>query len=48
LREADRDCYKIDLDLFAPAVLIINNVITGKTFGAEKIDAGILIKSLGF
>jgi methenyltetrahydromethanopterin cyclohydrolase len=47
-READRDFYKIDHNLFAPAVLIINNVKTGKTFKAGEINAGILRGSLGF
>jgi methenyltetrahydromethanopterin cyclohydrolase len=47
-READRDFYKIDHNLFAPALLIINNVKTGKTFKAGEINAGILKESLGF
>jgi methenyltetrahydromethanopterin cyclohydrolase len=46
--EADRDFYKIDHNLFAPAVLIINNVKTGKTLKAGEINAGILRESLGF
>jgi methenyltetrahydromethanopterin cyclohydrolase len=47
-READRDFYKIDHALFAPALLMINNVKTGKTFTAGKVNAGILRESLGF
>jgi len=47
-READRDFYKIDHNLFAPALLIINNVKTGKTFKAGEINAEILKESLGF
>ena len=46
-READRDFYKIDHALFAPALLMINNVKTGKTFTAGKVNAGILKESLG-
>jgi methenyltetrahydromethanopterin cyclohydrolase len=47
-READRDFYKIDHDLFAPATLIINNVKTGKTFKAGEINPKVLAESLGF
>jgi methenyltetrahydromethanopterin cyclohydrolase len=46
--EADKDFYKIDHNLFAPAVIIINNIKTGKTFKAGKINPKILIESLGF
>ena len=44
-READRDFYKIDHNLFAPATLIINNVKTGHTFRAGKINAKALKES---
>jgi methenyltetrahydromethanopterin cyclohydrolase len=47
-READRDFYKIDHALFAPALLMINNVKTGRTFTAGEVNAGILKESLGF
>jgi methenyltetrahydromethanopterin cyclohydrolase len=47
-READRDFYKIDHNLFAPALLIINNVKTGKTFKAGEINPKVLAESLGF
>ncbi len=47
-READRDFYKIDHGLFAPAVLIINNTKTGKTFKAGQINPKVLSQSLGF
>jgi methenyltetrahydromethanopterin cyclohydrolase len=47
-KEADRDFYKIDSNLFAPAVLIINNVKTGKIFRAGEINPEVLKKSLGF
>jgi methenyltetrahydromethanopterin cyclohydrolase len=47
-READKDFYKIDHNLFAPAVLMINNARTGKTFKAGKINPKVLSESLGF
>jgi methenyltetrahydromethanopterin cyclohydrolase len=47
-KEADRDFYKIDYNLFAPAVLIINNMKTGKIFKAGEINPEVLTKSLGF
>jgi methenyltetrahydromethanopterin cyclohydrolase len=47
-READKDFYKIDHGLFAPANLIINNAKTGKTFKAGQINHKVLAQSLGF
>ncbi|MCL2172595.1 MAG: methenyltetrahydromethanopterin cyclohydrolase [Nitrososphaerota archaeon] len=47
-READKDFYKIDHNLFAPALIIVNSIKTGKTFKAGKINTQILLKSLGF
>ncbi len=47
-READKDFYKIDHGLFAPAAIIINNAKTGKTFKAGKINPKVLAQSLGF
>ncbi len=47
-READKDFYKIDHNLFAPAVLMINNAKTGKVFKAGEINPKILAESLGF
>jgi methenyltetrahydromethanopterin cyclohydrolase len=47
-READKDFYKIDHGLFAPAVLMINNVKTGRTFKAGQINPKVLAESLGF
>jgi methenyltetrahydromethanopterin cyclohydrolase len=44
-READCDFYKIDHNLFAPATLVINNVKTGHTFRAGKINAEALKES---
>jgi methenyltetrahydromethanopterin cyclohydrolase len=47
-KEADRDFYKIDHNLFAPAVLMINNAKTGRVFKAGGINSKILTESLGF
>lgn len=47
-READRDFYKIDAKLFAPATLMINNKRTGKTLKAGQINPAVLAESLGF
>jgi len=47
-READKDFYKIDHNLFAPAVLMINNAKTGRSFRAGKVNAKVLAESLGF
>jgi methenyltetrahydromethanopterin cyclohydrolase len=47
-QEADKDFYKIDHGLFAPANLIINNAKTGKTFKAGQINPKVLAQSLGF
>jgi methenyltetrahydromethanopterin cyclohydrolase len=45
---AEYNFYKIDPNLFAPAVVIINNVRSGGTFKAGEINSEILLKSLGF
>ena len=37
-READRDFYKIDHNLFAPAVLAVNNAKTGNVFEAGQTN----------
>ncbi len=47
-READKDFYKIDHGLFAPAILMINNAKTGRTFKAGQINPKVLAQSLGF
>jgi len=47
-KEANYDFYKIDPNLFAPAVVTINNVKTGNVFRAGEINTEILRKSLGF
>jgi methenyltetrahydromethanopterin cyclohydrolase len=47
-REAGKDFYKIDHGLFAPAVIIVNNAKTGRTFRAGKINPKVLAEALGF
>jgi methenyltetrahydromethanopterin cyclohydrolase len=47
-KEAGYDFYKIDPGLFAPAVFVINNSKTGKTFRAGKIDVEVFKKSIKF
>ncbi len=47
-READRDFYKIDHNLFAPAVLMVNNAKTGRVFKAGEANPEVLLQSLGF
>jgi len=47
-KEADYDFYKIDPNLFAPAILIINNLKTGNTFERGEINAKALEESFGF
>ncbi|MEM3458892.1 MAG: methenyltetrahydromethanopterin cyclohydrolase [Candidatus Bathyarchaeia archaeon] len=47
-KEANYDFYKIDPNLFAPAVVIVNNVKTGRLFKTGEINVEILVKSLGF
>ena len=47
-READKDFYKIDHGLFAPAVLMINNAKTGKILKSGQINPTVLSASLGF
>jgi methenyltetrahydromethanopterin cyclohydrolase len=44
-KEAGYDFYKIDPELFAPAVVIVNNIQTGTVFRAGKLDEAILQKS---
>lgn len=45
--EANSDFFKIDPNLFAPAVLIANNAETGSTFRNGEINAQIFKKSIG-
>jgi len=46
-KEADYDFYEIDPNLFAPAVLTLNNLETGNTFAAGKINVEALKESWG-
>lgn len=44
-KEAKYDFYKIDPNLFAPAVVVISNSKTGNTFQRGRINIGALIRS---
>jgi methenyltetrahydromethanopterin cyclohydrolase len=46
-KEANHDFYQIDPDLFAPAVLVINNAKTGNTFKGGKINLQVFKSSIG-
>jgi methenyltetrahydromethanopterin cyclohydrolase len=46
-KDANFDFYKIDPDLFAPAVLIINNVKTGNTYMNGEINDKAIKQSFG-
>jgi len=46
-REANNDFYKIDPNLFAPAVVTVNNVETGSVFKAGKINIDVFKRSIG-
>jgi methenyltetrahydromethanopterin cyclohydrolase len=43
---AGHDFYEIDPALFAPAVVMVNNIMTGSVFSAGRIDANLIAKSL--
>lgn len=45
-KAAGHDFYKIDPGLFAPAEITINDVSTGKSFHAGRVDVELLKKSL--
>jgi len=47
-KEANYDFYKIDPNLFAPAVIVINNTKTGNTFAKGEINIKALEESFGF
>ena len=47
-KQAGYDFYKVDPGLFAPAVFVVNNSKTGKTFRAGKIDVEVFKKSIKF
>ncbi len=46
-KEAGFDFYKIDTNIFAPAVVEVTNKKTGKTFKAGTVDYDVMKKSLG-
>lgn len=46
-KEAGFDFYEIDPNIFAPAIVIINNMKTGKIFRAGNIDVDVLKSSFG-
>lgn len=46
-KEAGFDFYKVDSSIFAPACVTINNLKTGSTFTAGKINPEIVKKSIG-
>ena len=46
-KEAGFDFYKIDPNIFAPAVVSINNMKTGKTLSAGSLDIEVMKSSLG-
>ncbi|MCK4320563.1 methenyltetrahydromethanopterin cyclohydrolase, partial [Candidatus Bathyarchaeota archaeon] len=43
----DYDFRRIDPDLFAPAVLIVNNAATGNTFKAGSVNLEVFRQSIG-
>jgi methenyltetrahydromethanopterin cyclohydrolase len=47
-KEANYDFYKIDPNLFAPAIIIVNNLKTGNTYQKGEINAKALTESFGF
>jgi methenyltetrahydromethanopterin cyclohydrolase len=46
-KAAGFDFYKIDPNLFAPAVVAVNNIRTGQTFRSGQIDTRILKETMG-
>ena len=46
-KKVDYDFRRIDPDLFAPAVLIINNATTGNTFKAGSVNLEVFKRSIG-
>lgn len=46
-KEAGFDFYKIDPNIFAPAIMIVNNLRTGRTFRAGSLDVPVMKDSLG-
>jgi methenyltetrahydromethanopterin cyclohydrolase len=46
-KEAGFDFYEIDPDIFAPAIVVINNLRTGNIFKAGNLDIAVLKSSFG-
>jgi len=46
-KAAGFDFYKIDPNLFAPAVVAVNNIRTGQTFRSGRIDTKVLRETMG-
>lgn len=46
-KEANNDFYQIDPNLFAPAVIIVNNLKTGMVFKAGEVNVEVLKQSMG-
>jgi len=46
-KEANYDFYKIDPNLFAPAMVTVNNMETGSVFKAGKINVDVFKRSIG-
>lgn len=46
-KEAGFDFYEIDPNIFAPAIVVINNLRTGNIFKAGSLDVGVLKGSFG-
>ncbi len=47
-KEAKFDFYKLDPSIFAPAEVVVNDVSTGETYIAGKINADVTMESFGF
>ncbi len=46
--EVGKDFYKVEPGLFAPAMLVVNNTKTGRTFQSGRINVQMLAESFGF
>jgi methenyltetrahydromethanopterin cyclohydrolase len=46
-KEAGHDFYKVDPGLFAPAVFVVNNVVSGSVFQTGGVNTEVLARSLG-
>ncbi len=46
-KEANLDFFKIDPGIFAPAVMIVTNIRSGRTFTAGRVNPDVLMRSMG-